>query len=159
MWVTDFIPERARPASDKAIAKAESRLGVTIPEVLKAQLRVRNGGHVFLSEKATPFEKKCRLWTNAVVDGILPVQQWETAAASNWFDSVSDVPALDLMVVLAGHSESQLCLDFRSSGAAGTPSVAYVDACTTPTELTTLAKTPDEFVAAIIKSKGRSPQG
>ena len=61
-----------------------------------------------------------------------------------------------LWVIFAGHSESQLCLDFRSSGAKGKPPVIYVDVCTSPTEVTTIANTADQFVGAIIKSEGKA---
>lgn len=153
IWKTDYIPEWAVPASEDAIAEAETQLGVKIPGALKEQLAVRNGGYIFLSEETIPFEDTCPLWTNAIVDGILEVEEWESAADNNWFDDVSDVDDLDLLVIFAGHSEAQLCLDFRAGGAKKRPSVAYVDVSATPTELTTIAKTADQFVLAIIKSK------
>ena len=54
-----------------------------------------------------------RLWMNAAIDGLDPVGSWELASEHNWFESVDDVPGLDRLVVIAGHSESQLCLDYR----------------------------------------------
>lgn len=100
-----------------------------------------------------PEASLCRHWTNAIVDGIHPVEKWETAAENHWFQNASDVPDLRLLVVIAAHSESQLCLDYRVSGPKGIPADVYVDVCMRPTEVVTVAQTMTEFVAAIIASK------
>lgn len=152
VWATHYIPNWARPAPQEAVASAEKRLGVVIPRAFKAQLAVQNGGQVFLSEEP-PFEDVCRHWTNAIVDGVLPVDKWEIAAENLWFQNVSDVPHLKSLVVIAGHSESQLCLDYRACGPKRLPSVVYIDVCTQPTSVATVCSTVSEFLAALISSK------
>ncbi len=153
VWATDFIPDWARPATRQAIANAEKRLGVVIPKVLKAQLAVQNGGQVFLSEKEVPFEDTCRNWTNAIVDGVMPVEEWEIAAENHWFQNASDVPQLKSLVVFAGHSEAQLCLEYRICGPKRVPAVLYVDVCMQPTSVATVCPTVTAFLAALIASK------
>jgi len=153
VWATGYIPDWARPASREAIASAEKRLGVVIPKVLKAQLAVLDGGQVFLSEEKVPLENTCRHWTNAIVDGVMPVGEWEIASENHWFQNASDVPDLKLLVIVAAHSESQLCLDYRRCGPKGVPAVVYVDVCMRPTEVVTVAPTVTEFVAALVASK------
>jgi len=154
MWATDYIPDWAYPATKEAISGAELRLGVTIPPVLKKQLAARNGGQINLGEESSLFLDNSRLWTNAIVDGIHKVESWETAAHSHWFQNVSDGPGRNLLVIIAAHSESHLCLDFRLNGPKGVPSVTFIDVCMSPKEVTTVVRTVDEFVAAIIKCKG-----
>jgi hypothetical protein len=153
VWATDHIPDWARPATRQAIATAEKRLGVVIPKVFKDQLAVQNGGQVFLSEKGVPFEDTCRHWTNAIVDGMTPVEKWEIAAENHWFQNASNVPHLGSLVVIAAHSESQLCLDYRACGRKGIPAVVYIDVCTRPTSVVTVAPTVTDFLAALISSK------
>jgi hypothetical protein len=153
VWATDYIPDWARPATRQGIARTEKRLGIVIPKALKDQLAVQNGGQVFLSDEGVPFEDTCRHWTNAIVDGMHPVEKWETAAENHWFQNASDVPDLELLVIIAAHSESQLCLDYRGCGPNGLPSVVYVDVCTRPTEIGTVSATVTEFVATLVASK------
>jgi hypothetical protein len=153
VWATDYIPDWARPAKRQAIASAEKRLGVAIPKVLKDQLAVQNGGQIFLSEMGVPFEDTCRHWTNAIVDGVMPVEEWEIAAENHWFQNASDVPHLKSLVIIAAHSESQLCLDFRACGPKRIPAVVYIDVCMQPTSVATICPTVTEFLAALISSK------
>ena len=153
VWATDYIPDWARPATRKAITGAEKHLGIVIPKVFKEQLAVQNGGQVFLGEDTVPFEDRCRHWTNAIVDGINPVEEWEIAAENHWFQNASDVPNLELLVIIAAHSESQLCLDYRACGPKRIPAVVYVDVCVQPTSAVTVSSTVTEFLTALIASK------
>ena len=121
--------------------------------MLKAQLAIQDGGQVFLSQEGVPFEDRCRHWTNAIVDGMKPVKEWEIASENHWFQNASDVPGLKLLVIAAAHSESQLCLDYRDCGSKGIPAVVYVDVCMRPTEVVTVSATATEFLAAIVASK------
>ena len=154
IWDTSFIPDRYCPATDQLIAEAEARVEISIPASMRAQLLIQNGGQLCDCDPL-PFGEKA-LWMNAAVDGILQVQQWDRAAENNWFESVDDVPDLYLLVRIAAHSESQLCLDFRKSGSTGTPAVTYIDVCMDPTEVVVLAETVDDFIQALIVARRAS---
>jgi hypothetical protein len=41
------------------------------------------------------------------------LEEWELASKDNWFESVEDINGLERLVKIAGHSECQLCLDYR----------------------------------------------
>jgi hypothetical protein len=148
IWDTDYIPDDCKPATLKMIADAEARLGVVIPASLKQELLIQNGGPIVECDEY-PFEDSA-LWTNATVDGIEPLKSWMRAKDDNWFESVKDVKDLHLLILIAAHSESQLCLDYRKSGPDGMPAVTYVDVTMNPTEVVIIAKSVDDFLRALI---------
>jgi len=119
---------------------------------MRRNLRIQNGGCLRGSDRF-PFDDV--LWTNATVDRILPVQEWELASLDNWFDSVDDVDKLDMLVRIAAHSEAQLCLDYRKTGTSGKPAVTYIDVCMNPTKVAVLVKSVDEFVDALAAAPQR----
>src|SRR5262245_51950745 len=124
IWDTSFIPDRCTPATSESISEAEVRLGIVIPEPMKDQLLVQNGGCLLECDR---FNDASVHWTNATVDGIDQVQSWRRAKDDNWFENVQDVKGLDLLIIIAAHSEAQLCLDYRKSGSNGMPCVTFVD--------------------------------
>lgn len=152
VWATDYIPDWIRPAPKESVVSAQVRLGVVIPKALKDQLAVQNGGQIFLADEP-PFEDVCRHWTNAIVDGLMPVEEWEIATDNHLFQNASDVPHLESLVVIAAHSESQLCLDYRACGPKRLPAVTYIDVCIKPTKVASVCSTVTEFLAALISSK------
>lgn len=95
-------------------------------------------------------------WANATVDGVRRLQSWDLAKDNNWFENVEDVDKLDLLVVIAAHSESQFCLDYRESGKKGMPGIVYIDVSRDPTEVKAITSTVDEFIDAIVALQ---PQG
>ena len=100
-----------------------------------------------------------RLWMNAAIDGILPIEEWELASDDHWFDSVKvqdDVDGLDRLVRIAAHSEAQLCLDYRSKAPRQLPGLTFVDVCMTPTEVVAVCDSVADFVETLIKAKLRS---
>jgi hypothetical protein len=149
IWDTSCIPDRFTPATPEMTAEAEARLGIVIPAVLREQLLIQNGGYL-LDCHQYPFAEAAKHWTNAAVDGIYPVQSWKRARNDNWFESVNDVEGLDLLIIIAAHAESQLCLDYRQSGSRGLPAVTFIDVCKEPTEVKILADTVDEFIGGFI---------
>jgi hypothetical protein len=124
-------------------------LGVLIPASIAEQLLIQNGGYL-LESGEYPFEDRSAYWTNSTVDGIDQVESWARAADHPWFEHVKDVKDLHLLITIASHSESHLCLDYRKSAANGVPGVAYVDVGMSPTEVTVIADTADEFIKAIV---------
>ncbi len=156
IWDTSCIPERYVPATDELMDETERRLNVKIPESLRKNLRAQNGGYL-LQCAPVPFLEKC-WWTNATADGIEHLQEWKLASEHNWFESVDDLDNLDLLVCIAGHSESHLCLDYRSCGRKGTPAVTYVDVCQNPTKVVVVAKSIDEFIKILVESCSRESQ-
>ena len=120
------------------------------PEEIRQQVISQN---ISLSSEALD------IFFNASVDGILPVEQGELASENHWFESVDDVDGLDCLVRIAAHSESQLCLDYRACGKAGTPAVTYIDVSMTPTEVTIVARSVDDFVAALVAARPKETGG
>jgi hypothetical protein len=159
IWDTNYIPDRCIPARRDAIAETEQRLGIVIPASLKEQLLVQNGGYLKVCDKY-PFEHGRVYWTNATVDGIDQVDSWHRAddrgrIDSGWFDDVDDVEGLDLLIKIASHSESQLCLDYRKVGGKGMPGVTYIDVCQKPTQVVSIAGTVHEFILALVAAPRR----
>ncbi|MFK3865131.1 SMI1/KNR4 family protein [Pseudoalteromonas rhizosphaerae] len=109
-------------ATDADIINAEKRLGVIIPVILKQQLKIQNGGDILFFdwfEQAT--DKEFLFIGDSIVDGICSVSQWCLASENDWFSNCNDVHHKELLVSIAGHSESQLCLDYRKNGRNGEP--------------------------------------
>jgi hypothetical protein len=90
---------------------------------------------------------------NAAIDGLDPVEEWTLASRCPWFDSVDDVEGLDRLVVVAGHSESQLCLDYRGKGPKRAPSLSYFFVSIKPTEEVLVCDTVTDFIKALTKAK------
>ena len=145
---------------------AERRLGVAIPPALQA---IENVALDDYGEEA-PFQDIC-LWLNAACDRFLPIEEWELASENNWFESFVEgeivtfggakvekyIPEhpetnLHLLVIIARHSESQLCFDYRECGPAGTPKVSYIDVTYEPMRSTTVCESAVEFVAAVLRT-------
>lgn len=154
MWSSDFIPTWRRPATEAAIKAAEKSLGIAIPAALKKQLLIQDGGPVFSGDDdPVPMKNGFRLWMNAAIDGLEPVSSWELASEHNWFESVSDVPGLDRLVVIAGHSESQLCLDYREKGPKRSPALTYFDVCRSPTDEVSVCDSVVDFIKSLTNAK------
>lgn len=150
--IWDFYqPDHFKPATDDDLNNAENRLQITIPQILRDQLQIYNGGFLFEFNEF-PFEKNGFYWTNATIDGILDVASWELASENNWFESVEDVEGLNKLIVISAHSESQFCIDFRENGAQ--PSVTYIDVSMNPTEVKTIT-TLENFIETIITLKDK----
>jgi hypothetical protein len=153
IWDTSYIPERYRPAKPQAIANAEQRLGVAFPKLLKTQLLIQNGGYLPDFDE-TPFEDDDGPpWTNATVDGIEPVGEWRRASDDHWFESVTDVEGLPRLIVIAAHSESQLCLDYRKSGPQKMPGITLIEIGLRPTEVSPITPSAEKFLRALIAAR------
>lgn len=152
IWDTSYIPDRYIPVTLEVIAATGKRLGIAIPSSLANQLVIQNGGYIVSCDEY-PFETNSIRWTNAIVDGIDPVDSWKRASDDHWFDSVNDVEGLHLLIRIAAHSESQLCLDYRKSGQNGLPGITYVEVCMNPTVVRVLTDSVDEFLDALIVSR------
>lgn len=145
----------------------EARLGVSIRAELQA---VENVTFDDYGEDA-PFQDTCH-WLNAACDWFLPIEDWELASENNWFESYREgeivtfggakvekyipenpAPDLHLLVIIAAHSESQLCFDYRECGPTGMPKVSYFDVTDDPMRSTTVCESAAEFVAAVLRSK------
>lgn len=119
IWSGSSVPDWRKPASESEITAAETRLGVSIPAALKKQYRIQNGGDLLVSSQDDAFEEAEGLFPflgNAACDGLLEIEEWCLASEHEWFESVDDVDGLELLVVIAQHSEDQLCLDYRENG-------------------------------------------
>ena len=116
---------------------------------MREQLLIQNGGNLLECDEY-PFKDDSVHWTNATVDGISPVQSWQRACDDHWFQNAEDVKRLHRLIVVAAHSESQLCLDCRKPGAGGLPAVTFVDVSMQPTKVRVIAKTVDEFIHALV---------
>ena len=120
IWASDFIPTWQRGATPQEISDAERRLGVKFPDALVEQLRIQKGGTLvclhedeFENEYVALLNRFPGSMGDAAIDGILQLEKWELASKNHWFKTVKGVEGLDRLVRIAGHSESQLCLDYR----------------------------------------------
>ncbi|MCA9073163.1 MAG: SMI1/KNR4 family protein [Planctomycetaceae bacterium] len=134
------------------IDETETRLGIVIPKSLKEQLLIQNGGYIVHCDNY-PFESDSLHWTNATVDGIDQLDGWKRAKDDHWFESVEDVNDLHLLIRIASHSESQLCLDYRKTGPDGIPGVTYIDTAMNPIEIRIVAFTVDDFIRGLVSSR------
>jgi len=152
IWDTDFIPERYASIEKALIESQARRLGITIPHALMEQLLIQNGGE--LDECVQDLFNNATInWTNATVDGIETIDSWEHGDECNWFDSVEGIQDKNLLIIIASHSESQLCLDYRKNGPSGVPSVAYIDVSMNPIEVLIIADTVDYFFRSIVAAR------
>lgn len=138
IWAS--VNSQEQPATKEEISLASRRLGMKIPQVLASQLMILNGGHL---DGEVP----------GAIDGILPVDEWELAKDYHWFDSVDDVDGLELLVVIANHSEDQLCLDYRKCGPKGVPGLTFIFCGVPPTETTLISDNIDTYLKELIFQK------
>ncbi|SCY89741.1 SMI1/KNR4 family protein [Microvirga guangxiensis] len=131
--------EGAATRVDELIAETEGRLGVSLPKLLKALYRNRNGGYTsyrFYAKTPDPrpvFDD----WHCVILDGdIHPVHKLETLGElSDMVDYGDDdssfrsrFPNADLLIVLARHGwDCFLCLDYRTDGPSAEPEVAFLE--------------------------------
>lgn len=124
------------PASETEISNAEARLGVTFPSSLRKQLEIQNGGELIFccwceQAEGLSFE----FVADSTVDGILPVEDWELASQNDWFSNNEEISNPELLISIAGHSEDQLCLDYRKNGPAGEPGITAFFITQSPPEI------------------------
>jgi len=144
------VSEAVRQAYEK-LAENERRLGVFIPAVMMDLLTYADLMY-FCSDASVPYEDRCARWVSAAIDGFLDFSKWQPASESNWFDSVSDIPDLCHLIIIAAHSEAQLCLDYRESGPGGMPKVIYIEVDATPTKVCVVAENAEEFAVNVVES-------
>ena len=151
IWDTDYIPERYESIEQAVIELQARRLGITIPHALMEQLLIQNGGELDECVQNL-FNNATTNWTNATVDGIETIDSWEHGEESDWFRSVNILDK-KLLIIIASHSESQLCLDYRKVGPSGVPSVVYIDVSMTPTEVLIITDSVDDFIRSIVAAR------
>ena len=131
-------PERiAPPASNEAIAAAERRLGIELPETLKRLYRQRNGGDtdaIWVPLKPDPqpvFEDWRACWAHGY-DWLVPLERLCTLrqAYLEWVDpddpeEAATIPTdADARIVLAMRYEDTTFLDYSKPGP---PRVGVID--------------------------------
>ena len=126
IWDTTYIPERRKGATDRQLDAAEKRLGVKLPAILRKQLKIQNGGMVV--DVSAVDKLLFPAGDDSAIDGINVVQDWTLASHS--FDFDHEITETERLVVIASHSESSLCLDYRKNGPKRIPSVTsfFLDA-------------------------------
>ncbi|GDX79385.1 hypothetical protein LBMAG42_11960 [Deltaproteobacteria bacterium] len=112
IWqVPVYLPYLQPPLTAEAVASAEARLGVRLPAAYLALVREQNGGYVAASLPDSP---------HSMIWGIGP-----------YFPSITGERAEEMaeggLVPFDGDGHWHLCLDYRTSGRTGEPSVSYVD--------------------------------
>ena len=119
IWDTGYIPEHRKGATERQLNAAEERLAVKLPVALRKQLKIQNGGNVveLLAADAQLFPPS----DDSAIDGINLVQEWTLASYS--FDFDHDIAGTERLVMIASHSESRLCLDYRERGPKRVPSL------------------------------------
>ena len=111
-------------ATDAQLDAVETKLGIKIPESLRNQLRIRNGGNVADSEEFY-----------IPSGGISEIRYWKKG--SDYFSEYEDVEEgsgfphlgienLDDLIVFAHHVEEAFCLDYRHCGRNGMPAVSFM---------------------------------
>ena len=112
------------------VADTERALGVTLPESLLRLMRIRNGGVVADAWDAFPLADGADHVSFGEVCGAAPADAPESI-------TLGDTPYLigawglpSSLVLRSGDGHTWVALDYRACGAAGEPSVVYVEADT-----------------------------
>ncbi len=127
--------DKGRPI-EELIAEAENRLGVRLPEHLKALYRRANGGYtdycyypIVLNPRPVYGD-----WNNMIVDGqLFPLSEMELLGdIADFTDNDELLPEnrvadTDRVVVLTRHGwDVFLCLDYRANGPQGEPEIVFL---------------------------------
>lgn len=140
--------------NEQTIIDVENKIGISIPISMKEQLMICDGGWLYENEDEIPFENICQ-WTNSTTgSGILKCSDWRLASQEEAFDELKETIDLKLLVIVANLVESYLCLDYRFCGPHGLPKITYFNTSYDPKREVVVADTIDEWIDALIKSKG-----
>lgn len=131
------------------LAAHERRLGIFIPPIMVDLLSIEDTS--WPERVATPFEDRCSLWLNAAPDGFPDFDDWKIASEDNWFESITNIPGLDHLVIFAAMSGDELCLDYRENGLASMPKVVHIDTCAYPATICVVADSAEEFALAVLE--------
>jgi hypothetical protein len=117
------------PLTDDAVARAESILGVQLPDALVELLKIQNGGSVSPEFDAFPTSKPTSWAADHVpFDDVMGIGHREGSI------SLLDTPYLvqewglpSPVVLLSGDGHYWVSLDYRKCGARGEPAVTWFD--------------------------------
>lgn len=129
-----YLPYLQPALTDKAITRAEAKLGVRLPSAYIAALRVQNGGYVRLSEHPRG---------DAPVDCISGIgPRFPSLLKHDWGDIKSYMAEegirrprdIDGLIPFCGDGHVHYCFDYRKGGRRREPRISYIDVETFDTD-------------------------
>jgi hypothetical protein len=145
LFVPTGLQDAAKPLEKEHVRQAEQLLGVVLPPAYLEVLEVQNGGYLY-RKKIRPAQRPVRFWGTAstyeleMLCGLDP-DRWDSlpklleVARQEW-----DLP--QGLVPFAGDGHFWVCLDYRTCGSQGDPSVTHTITSDFP------GKPPKEFLVA-----------
>ncbi|GAA1405932.1 SMI1/KNR4 family protein [Catellatospora coxensis] len=129
-WAGRDTPMTLPPLTGELLGEAERELGVTLPSSLVELLRLRNGGVVADAWNAFPTAEPTSWAPDHVpfdhLAGIGSAAGTITLSDNAYLVREWDLPSP--VVLLSGDGHYWVALDYRACGAAGEPSVTWLDA-------------------------------
>jgi hypothetical protein len=128
LWaVPAYLPYVQPALTDRAIERAEAKLGVRLPRAYLDALRVQNGGYLRLRDHP------CGHAPVDCIAGIGPrfpsllARSWDEVKEYMEEEGISTPERIDDLIPFCGDGHYYYCLDYRAAGRKREPRVAYVD--------------------------------
>lgn len=128
MWsVPVYLPYLQPALTDRALERAEAKLGVRLPRAYVAALRVQNGGYLRL--RLHPSGR-------APVDTIAGIgprypsllgRSWEALKEEMEDEGITTPERIDDLIPFSGDGHYYYCFDYRAAGRKREPRVTYID--------------------------------
>jgi len=128
LWrVPVYLPYLQPALTDRAVERAEAKLGVKLPRAYLEALRIQNGGYLRLS--AHPSGR-------APVDCIAGIgPRYPALGRRDWSEvkeymadqGITKPARLDALVPFCGDGHYHYCFDYRQSGPKREPRITYID--------------------------------
>jgi hypothetical protein len=128
LWkVPAYLPYVQPALTDRALEKAQAKLGVKLPRAYVEALRVQNGGYLRLNDHPSNFASVSHLFgIGPRLPSLLGVDWTEV---KEWMsEEGAKKPArIDDLIPFCDNGHTYFCLDYRKDGRRHEPRVTYID--------------------------------
>ena len=136
IWNCEGLDFSTTGVSLTELIAVEEDLGVKIPDLIKRQYEIKNGGWLreqlfevedeFWREKYHIEYSFC--WLNALVEGLFSIRSWHSIEDSSWhlWDEVFNGERKDKLIIIANSVNDYIILDYTLVTGEGDPRVLFV---------------------------------
>lgn len=128
LWkVPAYLPYVQPSLTDRALEKAEAKLGVKLPRAYVEALRVQNGGYLRLSEHPSNYASVSQLFGIGPRRPSLLGVDWTEVKEWMTEEGTKKPARIDDLIPFCDNGHSYFCLDYRKDGRRREPRVTYID--------------------------------